>query len=230
MVSFSSQAQLFNKKKILNDANGGKGDIDNKTLTWGYYLGLNSRDFKFDYNQLDFNGTEDDIRVETSFGFNVGLVGDMKLTKHLNLRLEPGISFSNRNLIFPGFSDEADFLRETKSTYIHIPLLLKMSTKRLNNFKPFIMVGASTSINMSSNEENPDDNSNGQFRMKKNTFYYELGFGVDIYLYYFKFSPSIRGVFAMSDELQPDVDPNSPWTGNIHSMKTRGVFINFTFQ
>ena len=105
-----------------------------------------------------------------------------------------------------------------------------MSTKRINNFKPFILAGLATSINMSSNQDNPEDNSNGKFRMTKNTFYYELGFGIDLYLYYFKFTPSIRGIFAASDELVRDEDPNSPWTSNINNMKTRGIFINFTFQ
>jgi hypothetical protein len=225
LVSQSVFSQLFSREKIRNLDNS-----DKKILSWGYYLGFNVRDFKFDYNQLDFNGTEDDIRVETSVGFNVGLIGDLRISNHLNLRLEPGISFSTRLLTFPGFSEESDFLREAKSTYIHIPLLLKMSTKRINNFKPFILAGVSTSINMSSNQDNPEDNSNGKFRMTKNTFYYELGFGIDLYLHYFKFTPSIRGIFAASDELVRDEDPNSPWTSNINTMKTRGVFINFTFQ
>ena len=66
--------------------------------------------------------------------------------------------------------------------------------------------------------------------MSTATMYYELGFGVDLYLYYFKFTPSIRGVFATSDELIQDNNVNSPWTSNIESMKSRGVFINFTFQ
>jgi hypothetical protein len=105
-----------------------------------------------------------------------------------------------------------------------------LSTKRLNNFKPFIVGGFSTALNLSSNQDNPDDNSNGQFRTKKNMVFYELGFGIDFYLYWFKFTPSIRGVFALKDEVVRDEDPNSPWTSNIHSMKTRGLFINFTFQ
>ena len=50
------------------------------------------------------------------------------------------------------------------------------------------------------------------------------------YLYNFKFTPSIRGVFAQGDELIDDNDTNSPWTGNISKMQTRGVFINFTVQ
>jgi len=66
--------------------------------------------------------------------------------------------------------------------------------------------------------------------MMQSTYYYEVGFGIDLYLFFFKFSPSIRGVFAINDELKRDVDPNSPYTGNIDQMSTRGIFINFTFQ
>lgn len=220
----SANAQLFSKEKLTNQEN-----FDKRFLTWGYYLGFNSYDFKFDYlEQFDDNNT--DVIVNGEVGFNVGLIGDMRINDHVNLRLEPGIVFSQRNLIFPRIEEERDFLREVKSTYIHVPLLLKFSTKRINNIKPFIIGGVSTSINLSSNEDNPEDNLQGQFRTTKNTTYYELGFGVDFYLYYFKFTPSIRGVFALSNELVYDNDPNSPWTDNIDQMLSRGVFINFTFQ
>jgi len=57
-----------------------------------------------------------------------------------------------------------------------------------------------------------------------------LGLGIDVFSEYFIFSPSVRGVFGLNDELMKDVDPNSPWTGNIESMKTRGLFINFSFH
>jgi hypothetical protein len=143
---------------------------------------------------------------------------------------------SNRNLNYnPASFGDSEFvenihLREVKSTYIHFPLLLKISTKRLNNFKPFITSGISTAINLSSNEKNLEDNSSGQFRTKRNVFFYELGFGIDLYLEWFKFTPSIRGIFAISDEVVRDDDPLSPWTGNIDFMKTSGILINFTFQ
>lgn len=90
--------------------------------------------------------------------------------------------------------------------------------------------GVSASLNLSSNQDNPEDNEQGKFRMMKGTYYYELGFGIDFYLYYFKFTPSIRGVFALNDELVRDDDPNSPWTGNIDKLSSRAIFINFTFQ
>ncbi|MDP5081048.1 MAG: PorT family protein [Winogradskyella sp.] len=225
--SQSVTAQLFTKEKVANNID----NIDQKLLSWGYFLGFNQYDFNFDYNE-DLK----DILVDNSFGFHLGLIGDLRINDYLNLRLEPGVFFTTRNLrydesYFDGMAfNDSDLLREIKSTYVHVPLLLKASTKRINNIKPFIIGGVSVALNLSSNEDNPDDNKSGQFRMVKNTYFYEIGFGIDLYLLYFKFTPSIRGVFAMNDEIIRDDDPNSPWTGNVAKMQTRGVFINFTFQ
>ncbi|WP_179333413.1 type IX secretion/gliding motility protein PorT/SprT [Winogradskyella costae] len=228
ILAFQSiSAQLFTKEKVANAVD----NIDQKFLTWGYFLGFNQYDFNFDYNE-----NLEDVLVDETFGFHLGLIGDMRINDYMNLRLEPGVFFTTRNLnysesYFQGTEfNDSDLLREVKSTYVHIPLLLKISTKRINNFKPFIVGGFSTALNLSSNEDNPNDNSSGEFRMTKNTYFYELGFGIDFYLQYFKFTPSIRGIFSLNDEIIQDVDPNSPWTSNISQMQTRGVFINFTFQ
>ncbi|WP_040247757.1 type IX secretion/gliding motility protein PorT/SprT [Psychroserpens mesophilus] len=226
IVSQTASAQLFSREKIKNNEN-----FDKARLSWGFFLGLNSYDYQFNYEE-DLK----DILVETNVGFSVGLVSNLRITEYLDLRFEPGLFITQRNLMYdPSYFNgiefnNSDLLREVKSTYVHFPLLLKVSTKRLNNFKPFILAGISTSLNLSSNEENPDDNSAGQFRTKKNVLFYELGFGIDFYNQWFKFSPSIRGVFALNDELVRDVDPDSPWTSNITTMKTRGIFLNFTFQ
>jgi len=185
LLTFSVAQGQRVREKISNDATGGRGQIDEKRYTWGYYLGLNSFDYKFDYNEVT-----DDILTETTTGFNVGLIGDVKLHEHINIRLEPGISFVTRNLTFndPSFTMPNQFEREVTSTYINVPLLVKFSTKRLNNWKPFIVGGASWSHNLSSNEENPNDNSTGQFRQRTNLFNYELGIGIDFYLFFFKFT------------------------------------------
>jgi hypothetical protein len=227
LVSQTTNAQLFTKENIKNQEN-----IDKMKYSWGYFLGFNNYDFNFDYNQ-----DREDIQVEKSLGFNVGLIGNMRINEHLDLRLEPGLIISRRNLIydesyFEGIDfNNSDLIREVSSTYIHFPLLLKFSAKRFNNIKPFVVGGFSAALNLSSNEENPDDNTVGQFRTKRGMLFYELGIGIDLYLFYFKFTPSIRGVFAINDELIRDNDDaNSPWTSNVQSMKTRGLFINFTFQ
>lgn len=220
LASPKSNAQL-GEDPILNLQNE-----DLKFLNWGYYLGFNQYDFQFEYK----DDVGRDILVDKSLGFNVGLIGELRINEFLDVRFEPGLLYTARTLGFPGFDTQADAIREVRSTYIRFPLLLKASTRRIGNWKPFIVGGVYTSMNLGSKEDSLDDNSSGEFRMKKNVYGYELGFGIDFYTEYFKFTPSIRGVFALTDELVPDNDPNSPWTGNINAMRTRGIFINFTFE
>ena len=219
-------AQLFSKERLVNNEN-----FDKPQLSYGYYLGFNV----YDYN-IDYTTNVMDVQVLKSAGLNVGLVGNFRINDYIDIRLEPGLVISTRELnysytYFNGIShEEKDLIREIQSTFVHIPLLIKFSTKRINNIKPFIVAGFSTALNLSSQQNNPKDNSNNTFRVTKNNLYYELGIGIDLYLTWFKFTPSLRGVFSIQDELVNDVDPNSPWTKNMTQIQTRGLFINFTFQ
>ena len=219
-------AQLFSKERLVNNEN-----FDKPQLSYGYYLGFNV----YDYN-IDYTTNVNDVQVLKYAGLNVGLVGNFRINDYIDIRLEPGLVISRRELnysytYFNGIShEEKDLIREIQSTFVHIPLLIKFSTKRINNIKPFIVAGFSTALNLSSQQNNPKDNSNNTFRVTKNNLYYELGIGIDLYLTWFKFTPSLRGVFSIQDELVNDVDSNSPWTKNMTQMQTRGLFINFTFQ
>ncbi|NOR27220.1 MAG: outer membrane beta-barrel protein [Lutibacter sp.] len=218
---------------LINTATAQKRDVvqykqnwDKQKVFWGYYLGINNRDFKISYNTTDVF-----INVKSSSGFEVGLIGDLRLHKNINLRLEPGLSSNTKTLEFTNIEGN-DFVRarEVNGTYLRIPLLLKFSTDRLNNMRPYVIGGVSYDYNFSSNQDNPNDNLDGEFRMTKNNFMYEIGIGVDLYLPFFIFSPSIRGVFAINDELVRDIDPNSQWTGPVDFLGTRGVFIKFAFH
>ncbi len=211
---------VFSKNPIINLENW-----DKQKIYWGFYLGFNDYDFKFDYKTVG-----PDIQVIGTTGFDVGLISDVRLNQTFHLRFEPGLSFTTRDLYYPNLTLEKDYLRQVKSTYINFPLLLKFSALRTGNVRPYLLGGFSATLNLANNASVADDNLQGVFRSKPWTTNYELGFGVDLYLEYFKFSPSIRGVFGINDELIRDADPNSPWTSNIASMKTRGIFVNFAFH
>lgn len=224
LLSLHSNSQtkgIFSKDPIINLEN-----FDKQRLYWGYFLGLNTYDFKFDYIKTPTT----DISVASNFGFNVGVVGDLRLQEYINLRFEPGLYYAQRNLTYAGFTRQIDSYREVRSTYLDFPILLKFSSKRVGNIRPYLVGGVSATLNLASNSRSLDDNYQQRFRVKPWTQNYELGFGIDLYLEYFKFSPSIRGVFGLNDELIRDNNPDSPWTGNIQSMKSRAVFINFTFH
>jgi len=205
--------------------------FDDPKIHYGFYLGINQNDFKVNYRHSNFPSTI--VEIKPTLGFNVGLIADFRVHKNVNLRFEPGLISNSKTIYFnnnPSLSTERDSIREIGSTYLHLPLVLKLSSDRWNNVRPYVLAGASYDHNFSSNQENSDDNFSGEFRMKTSNFMYELGVGVDIYLSFFKFSPSIRGVFAMNRELIDDNNSNSPWTSPINIFSTRGVFLNFSFE
>ena len=197
---FSSLLILFFCFNGLSQKKGVKVEnlqnFDKQKIHFGYFIGLNQYNFKIDYKQNPNYTTQ----VEEELGLNIGLIGDLKINEHLNLRFEPGLHTNKGALKYnerSKFTQYSDTLRTIKSTYIHLPVLLKFSSKRINNYRPYLIGGVSTSFNLSSNENSPEDNKNDVFRLKTNTLYYELGFGIDFYLQYFKFSPSIRGLFSL---------------------------------
>jgi hypothetical protein len=220
---------LVVKERIINLPN-----FDKRPVHYGYFLGTNQYDFKFEYitnyyKELMYK----DIEVIQKNGFNVGLIGDLRVNTYFNLRFEPGLYYNQRELVypeFPEFTRESDRFREVKSTYIHLPLYIKINTKRINNFRPFLLAGISTDFNLSSNEKNSDDNASNVFRTTSQNLNYELGLGFEFYLYYFKFSPSLRSIFSFQNELIPDASPDSPWTGNIVNMFSRGISLIITFE
>lgn len=219
ITSVSSQ----NRRKVDN-----LPTLDERKFRFGFYLGVNKNDFKVNLKPSNFSNAS--IEVKPSPGFNVGLIADLRLHKNINLRFEPGLMSNSKTIFFNHLLSERDSVREIGSTYLHLPLVLKFSTDRWNNVRPYVIGGVSFDHNFSSNEANSDDNQSGQFRMKTTNLMYEVGIGIDIYLYYFKFSPSIRGIFAMNNELVYDNDPNSQWTSPVNTLTTRGIFINFAFE
>ena len=234
-------------------------NFDKRTIHFGYYLGINKNSFEvnyFDQSGQDPNSpvnptSEQDMfaSVDAGLGFNIGFVIDYRLHNNINLRFEPGLMSNSKTITFvdpnldaapdgiPIYGNSTPVLeREVAGTYLHLPLLLKFSTNRLNNIRPYIIGGVSYDYNFSSNEKNGKDNFEQEFRMTSSNFMYEVGFGVDFYMYFFKFTPSIRGIFAINNEMVEDYNPtdypqySSPWTGPIDFLGTRGLFLNLTFE
>ena len=145
VICFSYSVGVFAQYPTVRERVINLPTFDQKPIHYGYFLGLNQYDFKFEYveNYYKELGYKD-VTVIPKSGFTVGLIGDLRINTYFNLRFEPGLYYSRRELQYPdisGFEKESDKIREIKSTYIHLPLILKISTKRINNFRPFITRG-----------------------------------------------------------------------------------------
>jgi opacity protein-like surface antigen len=223
-------------------------NFDEQRWHWGYFLGVNHYDFSIvptdagmtDNNQLGVN-------TETTIGFSVGLIGDLKLNDYFNLRFEPGLDIAKRELVYrrelleqyPNIGDPDylnDTIRNINSTYINLPLLLKFGGKRRHNIRPYAIGGMNLGIDLTSNEDSSNDNFNGidGFRMTKMNYSWQAGAGIDWYLPFFKLSTEIRGSFGINDEMVLDGNPpgsiDSPWTSTIEELHTRAIFFVLKFE
>ncbi len=203
-VIISAKGQ-FNRVEYLQN-------FDKKPFHWGYYISLNQTGFKNVINDKYVGSPTN------SLGFNVGLVGDFRLNKNISLRLEPGMFSSAEKGFTPPESKEA---LTWNSTYFHLPILFKFSTDRLKNYRPFVIGGVSYDYNF---KNTPENLANAGYSIEKNQFMLEYGIGIDFYLHYFKFSPSIRGIYSLTDEL------SSPSIDSGMRLQTRGIFLNLCFE
>lgn len=226
LVSFETQAQRrgnSTKEKVEY-----LSTFDMQTLHWGFYMGFTYNDFNITYKEEGFL-----VESKPNLGFNVGLIGDLRLNNNLNLRLEPGLNYNSRILTFVDIHSTENIERNANGTYLHVPLLLQFSANRFHNLRPYVIGGASYDYNFSGGgTENTGDSD--KLRLTKSNFMYEVGFGMDFYFHWFKFSPSIRGVFAINNEIIRDESESlggySQWTSPINYVGTRGIFLHFAFQ
>ncbi len=95
---------------------------------------------------------------------------------------------------------------------------------------PFLMGSFSINSNITSDEKSTEDNESGTFRMRQRMSAWEFAIGTDVYLPYFKFTHPFMAYLRLIMNFVPDKNPNSLYTRYLKSMKSRGVFLRFTFE
>ena len=66
-----------------------------------------------------------------------------------------------------------------------------------------------------------------RIKLKKSDLMYEVGFGIDFYLEYFKFAPEFKATFGLVDML---VNDDSIYSSSIKKMLTHGFTFTLTFE
>ena len=193
---------LGQQRKVQN-----KPYIDLRPLHFGIQIGLNMQDVEMRNKGpqlLEMPGMEPTERLVLcdadtwNPGFSVGVVADMRLSQHFNLRISPTMHFGSKHLVFRDFNDlnDAGNPRETtqdmKNTYIAFPVDLKFSAERFNNYRPYMLAGISPMLNLSGKDQD-------FIHLKRFDTMVEVGLGCDYYLPFFKFIPELKFCFSLPD-------------------------------
>ncbi len=200
--------------------------FDEKRIHFGFTLGLNALDMGFvNYNPIGTNAAFESKNWElgertivgSDFvyadmaelipGFTVGIVSSLRLTRDLNLRFLPGLSFGERKLTYNIPVWDINTYQplqyfSIKSTYLDFPLLIKYKARRINNGRPYVVFGGAYREDIS--RTGKDD----LVKLKNGGFYAEIGAGWDNYFTFFRFSVAAKMSIGLNNQLGDAPGPN----------------------
>lgn len=168
-------------------------------------------------------------------GFNVGVLGELRLNTYFQFRVAPSMYFGTRHITFHNLSDpDADGnpreqKQELKTAYISTALDLIFAAPRFNNHRPYIMAGLNPVINLSGK-------SSDIIKLKRYGVYAEVGVGCDFYLPYFKLRPELKFMYGIGNSLDTNHasemrDKNLlKFTSAIKEAHTKMIVLSFYFE
>lgn len=186
--------------------------IDLRPMHFGILVGMNMQDIEFENVGPQTITLEDGTTHEETIvcdddrwnaGFSVGVLADLRLSKHLNLRFSPTMHFGAKHLMFRSLTETdqegrpMESRQDMKNTYIALPFDIKFSAERWNNYRPYITAGISPMLNLTSKNQE-------YIQLKRSDLFVEVGLGCDLYLPFFKLIPELKFCYSLRDALDHD--------------------------
>ncbi|MCI5059313.1 MAG: PorT family protein [Flavobacteriales bacterium] len=179
----------------------------NKPYYFGMSLGGNTASFSLKHNNLNSRDTLLTLNPKSSAGFNIHIVSELRLSDFVSLRFTPGLTFTDRELIyrFNYHKNNQTLTRFVESNYIDAPLLLKFRSQRAGNFAMNANIGPKYSYNLISPADNTGSNLKSiEINTLRHQFLGNIGVGMDFFLQYFKFGFEMNYSFGLHNILIQD--------------------------
>ena len=217
------------------------GGADQKDLSFGftfsyvnnYYKIIKKPDWRNpfldpDNGNLPVTSDLNNISSANTPGFGVGFITRYRLTEHLEARITPLLIFGDRSLTYTYADPKYDVTKSVSPTTIDVPLLLKLKSDRIGDFRAYIIGGLKYSYALGA------DKSDGDVALidrnvKNVTGYesYEFGIGCDIYFEYFKLSPELKLSNSFGNVLYPEAQP---FSAPISKLSLHTVMLSLCFE
>ncbi|MFN3530174.1 MAG: porin family protein [Bacteroidia bacterium] len=200
---------------------------DNKKIHFGFHVGYNSSTLHMGINspRYLFNDTLEYIEPSYGPGFQLGVIGDLRMNEYMTLRFTPTLMFSQRNIQYYFENPLYNIRRAIQVANVDLPLAIKWRSERINNYRIYLITGVKHSIDMASQERVVEDVE--RVKLRRHDFSYEIGIGADIYLPFFKFSPEIRFAQGLRNIVVPETHV---YTSPLEHLRARTIIISFNFE
>jgi hypothetical protein len=221
LVSAGAFAQT---QKVKNQPYG-----DQKLYHFGITIGLNAQDLILTNSGVPTEGETWYATIpDYSPGFSVGLLADLYLNPFMNLRFTPTLHFGDKSFEFVEPTSEQHYKSVIRSNYITIPLDLKIRSMRLNNYRPYLIAGVYSALDLGRKKDEA-------ILLKTVDYGLTIGFGCDFYLPIVKVAPELRFSFGLTDLIEhnrTDITDNTlpKFTNAISKGTSRMITLTFNFE
>lgn len=239
ILSLATLMTTAQERKVQN-----RPYTDLRPLHLGILVGMNLQDIELEnvgpQTILQEDGTSKTQTIvcdddKWNAGFSVGVLADLRLSKHLNLRFTPTMHFGAKHLTFYNMTElnaEGRLLEMTqdmKSTYISFPVDLKFSAERWNNYRPYVIAGVNQLVNLTSKNQD-------FLQLKRTDTMIEVGLGCDHYLPFFKLIPELKFCYSLTNAIDSShanelQDTNKRMYANaVSSGQSKMIVLTFYFE
>jgi hypothetical protein len=199
---------------------------DEKPYYFGITLGFNAAQYKVTQSKyfIDY----DTIKVITPLwkpGFQLGIMGNLKLSNFLDVRVIPSFMLREKGLRFV-LQNDSTFTNSFESVLFNMPLEFKFKSDRQNNFRFYVCAGGKFDFDFNSNVRSRrlDD----VIKIKAFDYGYNLGLGFEFYYPNFIFAPEIKVSNGLGNSLKRNV--GEPTNKAIDRITTRQILVSFHIQ
>ena len=208
--------------------------IDMRRWHYGFLIGTHFQDIEFTNNasiHTTEEGTQEawfaDVASYTP-GFSVGVLGELRMTEHVALRFVPTMHFGDKSVTFREQQSGAMEWQAIKSTYLTVPVEVKYSAQRFNNYRPYVLAGLAPMLDLTVKRQRA-------LLVQRADVAVEVGLGCDFYLPFFKLIPELKFCFGLSDILVKDrsdlTDKNLlKYTQALDKATSRMMVLTFYFE
>ena len=236
LVALSSAAQ---QRRVQN-----KPYIDLRPLHLGISIGLNMQDVEFEnvgpqmITMPDGTSMPANILCDADMwnpGFSVGVLADLRLHQHFSLRVSPTMHFGSKHLVFRNLLDLNESGRPTettqdmKNTYLSVPVDLKFSAQRFNNYRPYVIAGLTPMVNLTGKDQD-------YIHLKRYDLLFSVGLGCDFYLPFFKLIPELKFCYGLINAIDgshvnelTDINKRA-FAQSVSSARTKMIVLTLYFE
>lgn len=208
--------------KIIN-----MSDHDSKTYYFGLTFGFNFSTFRLSQTK-SFAQHDTFTKVQPIWGpgFNLGIMGNLRLSKFVDLRFIPALVFAEKSIATTQTVPQLDTVRSIESIYMELPLQFKFKSDRINNFRFYGLIGGKFDYDLAANERSRRNDE--WIRVRPIDLGAEIGMGFEFYYPNFIFSPEIKISQGFLNEHFNDA--SIPLSNTIGKMTTRMIVISIHLE